>query len=295
LSYQWRKLSGPITGATNASLVFNPAQTNDWGDYSVAVSNVFGVVTSPPVTLAVYLPANISVQPQNKLVSYGKSATFSVGAVGFPTLGYQWSLNGTNLLGAVSSSLTIGAVHFNDLGSYVVLVSNAYTSALSSPATLTMLPSIITPIAGTTGIWGESAALSVTAAGSGTVTYQWYKDGVPVSEATNATYAIPTLQMTDGGLYSVVVSSEYGSVTNTPAQLVVNPAGVSLGMYAGITISGVVGYAYNIQASTNLTDTNAWLNVTNLILQQPVQIWTDYSTDALARPGRYYRVNAGSQ
>ncbi len=293
LSYQWRKVSGPIAGATNASLIFNPAQTNDWDDYSVAVSNLFGLVTSPPVTLVVYQPVNIAVQPQNKLVSYGASTTFSVRASGFPAPVYQWLFNGTNIPGAGSSNLTIFAVHLSDLGSYAVQVSNAYSSVLSDSATLTMLPSIITPFTGATGIWGEGAALNVVALGSGTITYQWYKDGVPISGANAATYPIPILQFTNSGLYTVVISSEYGSVTNTPAQLVVNPAEVSLGMYAGITIHGVVGYTYNIQASTNLTDTNAWLDVTNIILQEPVQIWTDYSSDAMTKPGRYYRVNAG--
>jgi hypothetical protein len=246
LSYQWRNKAGPINGATSASLVFNPAQTNDWDDYSVTVSNAYGTVTSPPVTLVVYLPVSIATQPQNQAVPFGAGATFSVGANGFPAPSYQWLRNGTNILGAIYSSYTIPAVHLNNAASYSVLVSNAYSSVQSSAASLTVLPTILTPFAGASGVWGENVSMSVEATGSGTITYQWYKDNVLISGATNAAYGIPTLQLTDGGLYSVVISSEYGSVTNTAAQLVINPADVSLALYTGITIKGVVGYTYNI-------------------------------------------------
>jgi hypothetical protein len=37
------------------------------------------------------------------------------------------------------------------------------------------------------------------------------------------------------------------------------------------------------------------MTVTNITLQQPNQIWIDYSVDASTKPGRYYRVNAVSQ
>jgi len=69
--------------------------------------------------------------------------------------------------------------------------------------------------------------------------------------APNQTFTLTTIQFTNAGLYSVVVSSALGSVTNTPAQVVVNTAGVSLGLYPGVTVSGLVGYTYLIQANTD--------------------------------------------
>ncbi len=182
LSYQWRKVSGPIAGATNASLIFNPAQTNDWDDYSVAVSNLSGVVTSPSVTLVVYQPVNIAVltSEQAGILTSRASTTFSVRASGFPAPVYQWSFKGTNILGAGSSNLTIFAVHLNDLGSYAVQVSNAYSSVLSSSVTLDDVAQHHHTFYRCDGYLGrEGAALNVVALGSGTITYQWYKDGVP--------------------------------------------------------------------------------------------------------------------
>jgi hypothetical protein len=92
----------------------------------------------------------------------------------------------------------------------------------------------------------------------------------------------------------VIATSAYGSVTNVPAQLVVNPVNIALGLYAGVTIYGVDGYTYGIQYSTDLTDTNSRVTLTNLTLTEPVRIWVDTSVDVHApgNPKRYYRVVA---
>jgi hypothetical protein len=91
----------------------------------------------------------------------------------------------------------------------------------------------------------------------------------------------------------VVVSSPLGSVTNTPAQLIVNPADMELGLYAGIKIGGAAGYSYEIQYTMDLTVTNAWVTLTNLTLQQPNELWVDTTTNAATTQRRYYRILPG--
>ncbi|MBW8864423.1 MAG: immunoglobulin domain-containing protein [Verrucomicrobia bacterium] len=292
LSYQWRSTAGSATLGTDPTLSFPLAQTNNSGSYFVIITNFSGAVTSPPASLAIYQPAAIVTPPSGLTLPNGASATFNVAAGGFPTLNYQWMLNGTNIAGATATGLTINAIHLKDLGNYTVLVSNAYSSVQSIAATLSMSPSITTPFVGVAGLWGQGAVLNVGAIGSGTLVYQWFKDGVAISGATNSTYNISTLQLTDAGQYSVSVSSGFGSVTNIPAQVIVNPAEVTLGIYAGVVIQGTVGYSYDIQYSTDLTDTNAWIDATNITLQQSIQIWSDYGSDVRANPKRYYRVKA---
>jgi hypothetical protein len=100
------------------------------------------------------------------------------------------------------------------------------------------------------------------------------------------------MQFTDAGLYSVVVSSELGSATNTPAQVVVNAAGVSLDFFPSLTIDGVVGYSYVINRTADLANTNAWVTLTNLTLTQAVQLWVDTSVNASspAASKYYYRI-----
>jgi hypothetical protein len=127
------------------------------------------------------------------------------------------------------------------------------------------------------------------------LTYQWFDNGIAIPDATNQTLTLTSIQFTNAGLYSVVVTSPLGSVTNAPAQVVVNPAGVSLGMYPGVTVSGVVGYTYIIQGNPDLTNTNGWTNLAELTLMQPLQLWVDVNIDTTnpTNRQRFYRVLPG--
>jgi hypothetical protein len=69
---------------------------------------------------------------------------------------------------------------------------------------------------------GLTATFSVTAGGSGPLTYQWYKDGVAISGATSSTYTTPnTVAGDDGSVFAVVVSNPAGSLKSGPATLTV--------------------------------------------------------------------------
>ena len=255
------------------------------------VSQLYAIESVPAAVMA---PA-ISVQPQPVTINAYSNASFSITATGTAPLGYQWSFNGTNLAQATASALTITNATESDLGLYAVVVTNAFGSITSSNALLSMYPYLETPFAGAVTYWGKDATLSVRAWGTEPLTYQWYDNGVAVAGATNATLKLTGIQFTNAGVYFVAVSNPLGSVTNPPAQVVVNPAGVSLGMYPGVTVSGVVGYTYNIQSNTDLTNTNGWNTAATLTLMLPVQLWVD-TTDNAASPTnahRFYRVVPG--
>jgi hypothetical protein len=297
LAYQWQNSSGPIAGATNSSLTYDLSQTNETDAYSVVVSNSYGVVTSAVAEVVVYLPVTIQAQPASQVVAASAPASFTVTASGFPAPNsWQWSLNGTNLAGATASSLTIPRVGLANLGNYQVTVGNGYSTVASVPAALDMTPSLVSAFGGATTIWGTSATLSVGAIGSGLLNYQWYQNGVAINGANGSTLNFPSIQFTNAGLYYVVVTSPYGSVTNTAAEVVVNPAGVSIGFCPALTLSGVVGQSYIIQSSSDLANTNAWVTVTNLILSQPVQLWVDTNVDVTSplNPKYFYRVLPGN-
>jgi hypothetical protein len=296
LVYRWQDGSGFIPGQTNSTLVVNPALTNDTDEYSVVVSNLYGVATSSVASVLVYQPVSVSSQPASLVVLNGASATFAVMANGFPApTGYQWIFNGTNLPGATSSTLAISNVRLQNTGNYQVQVGNGYSLTTSSGATLNIQPTITSPFTGATTIWGNSASIMVGAVGSGTLSYQWYFNGQAIVGATEPELSFSSIQITNGGLYSVVVNSPYGSVTNLAAQVIVNPAGVTLGFYPGLTITGFPGYSYILQSSTNLADTNSWLTQTNLILSEPVQLWIDTSVDASSpfNPKTFYKILPG--
>jgi len=68
-----------------------------------------------------------------------RNRQFSVAASGTQPLSYQWQLNGTNLAGAVSSSLAIPNVQPTSAGAYRVVVSNVASSFPSADAVLTVI------------------------------------------------------------------------------------------------------------------------------------------------------------
>jgi Concanavalin A-like lectin/glucanases superfamily/Immunoglobulin I-set domain/Immunoglobulin domain/Cohesin domain len=89
---------------------------------------------------AMQLPPSIYMQPSNQTISFGGQATFTVAATGSPTLGFQWSINGSALAGATNSSLTLTNVTPAQSNIYAVKVTNSFGSVLSSNATLTVNP-----------------------------------------------------------------------------------------------------------------------------------------------------------
>jgi hypothetical protein len=81
-------------------------------------------------------PVYIITQPQSQTVTTGTTVTFSVLPGGLPPFSYQWSLNGTNLMGATNEFLVLDDVQTNQAGNYEVLVTNDFGSAYSSTAVL---------------------------------------------------------------------------------------------------------------------------------------------------------------
>ncbi len=278
---------GGGTGATATAIVSNGVVTG------ITMTDAGIGYTNTPA-IYIYSPLFITAQPQSLAVNAHGTATFTVAASGTVPLSYQWSFNDTNISGATSNSLTMSNMVQTNLGTYAVVVSDIFGSVISSNAMLSMYPFIVTPFTGAVTYWGNGATLTVQAWGTG-LSYQWFDNGVAISGATNATLDFASIQLTNAGLYSVVVSSPLGSVTNAPAQVVVTPSGISLGLYPGVTIIGVVGYSYIIQTTTDLSDSNSWVTLTNLTLAQPVQLWVDTNTDASlpAHPQRFYQVLPG--
>jgi hypothetical protein len=82
----------------------------------------------------------------------------------------------------------------------------------------------VQPVFPATVIEGSGVTLSVGVTGTPPISYQWRKDGVAISGATNASFTIANPQFADAGVYSVVVSNTLGSATSNGATLTVVPA-----------------------------------------------------------------------
>jgi kumamolisin len=83
-------------------------------------------------------------------------------------------------------------------------------------------PVVTTQLGSQTVTVGQSVTFSVTAAGTGTLTYQWYMNGTAISGATSASYTIPSTATGSAGTYSVIVTDPFGSTTSSSFTLTVN-------------------------------------------------------------------------
>jgi hypothetical protein len=235
LSYQWRKNGAAISGATLASYTTPATATTDNGaQFTALVSNSVGGVTSSAATLTVnatIVAPSITAQPASQTVTAGQTATFNVAATGTAPLNYQWRKNGVAISGATSSTYTTPATTSSDNGAqFTVLVSNSVGGVTSSAAILTVnaapvAPSITTQPSSQTVTTGQTATFNVAAMGTAPLSYQWRKNGVPISGATSSTYTTPATTSSDNGAqFTVLVSNSVGSVTSNAATLTVNAA-----------------------------------------------------------------------
>jgi uncharacterized repeat protein (TIGR01451 family) len=152
--------SGAITAMSHATNVMLAA---DDGSGHIGTSNPFDVSSTnePPVILT---------QPTNVTTVLGRPASFAVVVDGSLPLYFQWQLNHTNLLGATNAFYSLAQVHFEDAGIYTFTATNAFGSALSSNAVLTVLP--VAPCSptppGLVGWWAaENNALDSAGANNG--------------------------------------------------------------------------------------------------------------------------------
>jgi hypothetical protein len=275
LTYQWYDNGTAISGATSSSYTTPAAASTDSGSiFTVTVTNAGGTVTSTPATLTVSAGGTtvnpdaplIVTQPANQTVAVGQTATFSVTATGSATLTYQWYKGGVLISGATSSTYTTPATVSSDTGSlFTVTVSNSLGTVTSSPATLTVTtptagaPTITSEPVSQTVTAGQTATFSVTASGTGPLTYQWYDNGTPIGGATSTTYTTPpTTSGNSGSVYTVTVTNSGGTATGGPATLTVITAPLIVTQPANQTVSVGKTATFSVSASGTAPLTYQW-------------------------------------
>lgn len=101
---------------------------------------------------------------------------------------------------------------------------------------------------------GQSGSFSVTADGTPAPNYTWFFDGTSTGGNTN-TLRIPTVNYTHAGTYWAVVSNSAGSVTSSPAALIVRELQLSIITSNGMPhfqLPTVPGTTLQVQSTTNL-------------------------------------------
>jgi alpha-tubulin suppressor-like RCC1 family protein len=176
------------------------------------------VMWVPEATVA----PSVVTQPANRVASAGTTATFSVVASGTAPLTYVWRKGGVALDAPSSPTLTLSNLVAGDAGSYDVVISNSAGSATSVAALLTVTP-LATGGARRVVAPGEDLSLSVVTNVTGTATYQWYHDFLPVMGATQSTLLLPAVSSSAGGHYQLAITDDAGTRRSAPIFVTVVP------------------------------------------------------------------------
>jgi len=253
LAYQWKKNNVAISGV-NSSSYTTPATkgTDNGAQFTVAISNTTGTVTSNAATLTVNVPPTISSQPASQIVTAGQQATFSVTAAGTTPLNYQWYINGTAIGSASSANYTTPATTTTDNGAlFTVLVSNSAGSVTSEVATLTVnATTYVLSVSPTSLSFGN-----IDTGSSSTL-------GVSLKNSGNSNVTISSVSAWGAGFSASNVSS--GTVLAPGQSAALNAT------FAPTSTGGVTG---GVTVASNATNSPATISMTGTGVQSNLSTW----------------------
>ena len=178
-TYQWKLNGNNITNAT--SYLYTATQS---GIYSCIRTNICGSVPSNNITIIINpLPAVITIAAASATTACTGPDTLSAPAIAGVT--YQWYFSAVAISGATTELLIA-----NSSGSYYLKETNSYGCSRNSNGVSLLLGNPVATISPTTGKICHGNPVSLYAYPSGSIySYQWKKNGVDISGATNQSYS----------------------------------------------------------------------------------------------------------
>jgi hypothetical protein len=243
-----------VSGANTGTLTLTGFGGGDAGVYQVVATASGTSFTLPSSQSSLLLSdPQITANPVNTTANYGATATLTAQVSSTsPPVSYEWYKNGTPIAnglqpdgstasgaaGTTSGSspftltLSLSGVSYQDDGSYTLSATNNGNFANSSTAaTITVNdPAITSQPANPAVAAGGNANFTIGAAGSPTLTYQWFENGIQLTDnnptatgsaivtgSQTATLTLTGVQDADDGGYSCTITSGSGQSTNSVA------------------------------------------------------------------------------
>lgn len=231
------------------------------------------------------IPApEITTQPVSQAVCPGGTASFTITVSTQGTeLTYQWEKNGValvdggNVSGATTATLTINPVGASDAAVYRCLVTNPNGAAFSNSANLNTV--ILSATGGGACLNSATASSFVEVGAQGTnLVYQWYSNGTTnsniggtiISGATSITYFPPVNQTGTRYYYAEVLNSGFDCTRakSNPVAFVVTPVATTGTAPANRTVCNnnattltLIASSGNIQWQQSATANGTYANV----------------------------------
>ena len=223
ISYQWRR--GTTNIGTNSNtyalqladvgLAITVTVTRDGNSGSVT-SDPAEDVTLPPLTGSVNITGNAIV---GQVLT---ANTDSLGGNG--TIFYQWRRDGTNI-GSNSSSYIVQSLDVGSTITVTVTRSSFSGSVLSDPTSTVMFPVLTgtVSISGTAQVGQMLTANTTGLGGSGTISYQWMRDGITFIGTNSSTYIVQDGDVSSTITVVVTRANNSSSITSNPTLTIIFP------------------------------------------------------------------------
>uniref|UniRef100_A0A3B4WBF3 Hemicentin-1-like n=2 Tax=Seriola lalandi dorsalis TaxID=1841481 RepID=A0A3B4WBF3_SERLL len=214
----------------NRTLIFNPVQQSDNGDYQCQAFNAVSNMTSSPYNVEVNYGPKMPTITGPTVVKTGYSVTFSCYASSHPPSHYRWYFN--HYVVANTSEYVTPPLTKNMSGTYTC---KAYNNVTGQNKTAYTMLTVVDPIKHVrveapmkTPIEGHQYMLHCNMTGLAEHIY-WMKNDMKLQEDNttvfsmhNKTVTFHPLKRYDTGNYSCKAMNAVGNMTSAPYQLLVN-------------------------------------------------------------------------
>ena len=221
VKYIWYKDNSPIPGETSSTLSFIPLDVADNGVYQGRAWNNCGYDLTSLADIYVNNRPRITLQPVGLSSCAGAEVTLVVEAQG-DSIEYQWRLEGIDIPGANSNSLTISNIQYSQTGNYVCQLRNSCGVTYTNPAKVTInrVPVIVQNPASQIRCETDLMVLSTQVTGD-SLFYQWSLNNNPIPGATSSTYTVNSVSTADAGDYRCYIYNTCGNATTAVATVTV--------------------------------------------------------------------------
>ncbi len=243
-TYDWRKDGVSLSAPSQNTFTIDPVAMESAGAYSCHIVDAHDStlsITSMPAQLILSIaPLRFFEQPAGAEKEVGDALTLSVLVQGGSgEYQYDWQKDGVSLSAPDQSTLVFDSLTLEDDGVYTCVVQDvqqegvSLTSAgavvgVSDPNQLVVTQQ---PVGASLYEGASHTFIIRVTGGSGEYSYEWRKDGVPVTGADAILYRILNLKTTHSGAYCCYVTD----VQNSQIQVVTDTVTLTVSTQLSIT------------------------------------------------------------